>query len=185
MPYISSSNITVFPCANRGGSYNMYSRMTSEYNLTNIVNQLLDVDSFVITPSLSDQSEISFNIHGYYFTVSDYTNITSLEGLQSAKDIYACIVVNTETSQQSNLQYQELNVFNSSGTPGGINLDNSADSTFRGVFFNTSAIEGVGVYCLHILTQVDGEWQIPQESTVKFITNSNKVSVSIDDGVLS
>lgn len=188
MPYINSNNINVFPCANRGGNYDLPSRLTSEYNLTNIINQLLDADSFVITTTLSDQSPISFNIHGYYFNVTDYTIITSLSGLESASDIYASIIVSSSTSAEGNISFQELNVFNSSGTAGGLNLDDSATTTFRGIIFtadDTLSNPSQGIYTLHILTKSGSSWVVPAESTVKFITNSNKRSVCIDDGILS
>ena len=45
MSQIKSSSISVFPCANRGKfgdtNFNLQSRLTSEYNLTSIINHII------------------------------------------------------------------------------------------------------------------------------------------------
>ena len=181
MSYINSNAINVFPCANRGSDYNLQSRLTSEYNLTNIINQLIDQDSFVITSVLTTDGPLAFNIHGYYFNVSNYTSIT---GLGLGNDIYAYIRVFSSTS--NGVVFQELGT---SGTEEGTELD--SNSTFMGVNFVATQEEvptsgdNNFYYSLHILHSDNGtNWTIPEESTVKFITNSTRRSIRIDDGEL-
>lgn len=178
MPYINSNSINVFPCANRGTAYNLQSRLTSEYNLTNIINQLIDTDSFVISNNLSNG--LSFNIHGYYFNVSNYQDITNLDS--SWTDVYAQITI-AHNELESGLVFDELTV---NGTEDvSTNLD--ADTTFTGVAFtSTKPAEAQNHYFLHILHRdsTSSDWYIPPESTVKFVTNSTRCSIKIDDGEL-
>ena len=174
MPYINSNAINVFPCANRGKAYNLQSRLTSEYNLTNIINQLIDVDSFVITTQInSDQKALSFNIHGYYFNVADYTSITNLDA--SWTDVYAQITI--ASNKVDGLVFNELTIV---GTE-------DVDTDFTGVdFTGTKPAEAQDHYSLHILHRdsTSSAWYIPPESTVKFVTNSTRRSIKIDDGEL-
>ena len=39
-------------------------------------------------------------------------------------------------------------------------------------------------YNLHLLTKIDNEWVIPEDSKIKFRTNEHHRSISIDDGIL-
>ena len=181
MPYINSNAINVFPCANRGTAYNLQSRLTSEYNLTNIINQLIDVDSFVITTQInSDQKALSFNIHGYYFNVTDYTSITNLD--TSWTDVYAQITI-AHNELEGGLVFDELTV---NGTED-VATDLDVDTNFTGVAFTgTKPSEEQDHYSLHILHRdsTSSDWYIPPESTVKFVTNSTRRSIKIDDGEL-
>lgn len=177
MPYIKSNAINVFPCANRGTAYNLQSRLTSEYNLTNIINQLIDTDSFVISNNLSNG--ISFNIHGYYFNVSDYKEITNLDS--SWTDVYAEITIASNTID--GLTFNELTI---NGTED-VATDLDADTNFTGIAFtDTKPAEAQDHYSLHILHRdsTSSDWYIPPESTVKFVTNSTRRSIKIDDGEL-
>ena len=64
-----SDNVRVFPSAYRitkaEGKYN------SEENFTNIINSIVDVDSYVI--SLSSNNTLKIVIHGYYFEILNFT----------------------------------------------------------------------------------------------------------------
>ena len=180
MPYIKSNAINVFPCANRGTAYNLQSRLTSEYNLTNIINQLIDTDSFVISNNLSNG--ISFNIHGYYFSVSDYTSITTLDS--SWTDVYATITISSDVLVDGVI-FNELIATRTAGIGASDSLDND-QTEFTGVAFSNSPAEGDNTYSLHILHRdsTGSSWYIPPESTVKFVTNSTRRSIKIDDGEL-
>ena len=184
MANLSSDSIKVFPCANRGTNYNLQARLTSEYNLTSIINQLIDTDSFVITPQVSStQTSLSFNIHGYYFNVDDYTKITSL-GI-SGNDIYAWIRVRSSTVD--GVIFYELATGGTEEETSEV-LDDS-NNNFLGVNFTSqSNIPQSGdnndIYSLYLLHNSSGTWQVPSESTVKFITSNTKRSVRIDDGTL-
>lgn len=187
MAYINSNSIDVFPCANRGGNHNLQSRLTSEYNLTNIINQLIDQDSFVITTSLTSGGPLSFNIHGYYFNVLNYNDIINL-GI-SGDDIYASIRIKANTST-GGVIFHELSVGGTEENEGsGLDDNDPTNGLFRGIIFTSpSDIPDAGgdqIYSLHILHRDSGVWSIPQESTVKFITDSSKRSIRIDDGELN
>ena len=180
MPYIKSNAINVFPCANRGTAYNLQSRLTFEYNLTNIINQLIDTDSFVISNNLSNG--ISFNIHGYYFSVSDYTSITNLDS--SWTDVYATITISSNVLVDGVI-FNELIVTGTEDIGASDSLDND-QTEFTGVAFSNSPAKGDNTYSLHILHRdsTGSSWYIPPESTVKFVTNSTRRSIKIDDGEL-
>lgn len=80
--------IKVFPAVNR--TTNLESRWLNEPNLTNLVNQLLDKESFLISDTLDDV--IKFNIHGYYFEI--YTAaLTEDAASNTAKAVYASIIL--------------------------------------------------------------------------------------------
>ena len=201
MAYLNSDNVVVFPCANRGGTYNLEARLTSEYYLTNIINQLIDKTSFVISPSISttglaDGTPISFNINGYYFHISNYMNIVNLfsSAETPSTDIYASIRVyaRTVTGYGANNRMLELVSYDSSSPAGDFPVDVTSGSTttFNGVDFTTSepedeSSEGDFRYSLHILHKEGANWFIPQDSTIKFVTNSDKACGRIDDAVLS
>lgn len=199
MAYLSSNNIAVFPCSNRGQGYNLGARLTSEYNLTNIVNQLLNVEAFVISPSygtsISTDTSISFNILGYYFNVASINDILDLFKDENPEDIYACIRVNTFTTTKSGetLNLQELTTLDSTtASDANMNVDldtvgESGSSVFMGVQFtktNPSVSDDVTSY-LHILHYDGDTWNIPEDSYIKFTSNNSTRAVTIDDGELS
>ena len=65
MAYITSDNITVFPSAKRANANTDYvkaSRALSEQNLIGLVNQLLEVKSFVISNEWDAEKDFQFNI---------------------------------------------------------------------------------------------------------------------------
>ena len=74
MGYIHSDNIKVFPTTQRSNK-DASARMMTEFNLTSIINRLVDMDSFIVTTHASNQEmddsieEYIFNINGYLFTV--------------------------------------------------------------------------------------------------------------------
>ena len=76
----NSENVYVFPVANRP-KYDPAGRLTTEYNLTSILNRLLDKKSFVVTqkdnntPIASEDKEFEFNINGYFFHIVDINNL--------------------------------------------------------------------------------------------------------------
>lgn len=74
--YLNSNQIRVFPTSKRNqeASGDTYSRYFTEYAITNIINRLVNEESFVITKSnstasfaLNTLSEFEINLGGYYF----------------------------------------------------------------------------------------------------------------------
>lgn len=183
MPFIESTNIGVFPSANRGDNYNLQARLTSEYNLTNIVNQLLDKDAFVITPKVSKDGEFAFNIHGYYFCIYNITTFLNKSDFTSATTIWAYIkiasAVNAIADTSEKVYYQLVDTSGEGGSP----LDR--DAGFTGVnFMSSQPADGDGIYMLQLLDKVGSSWVVHPESLIKFTTDSVHKSISIDDGTL-
>ena len=174
MEYIESSNIVVFPCANRSEDYNLQSRVMSEYNMTNIINQLTERDSFVISDTVDTGIPFEFNIHGYYFCVADYSKITEKFTGETDNKIYAVISINEQ--QKDNVIYKELAIIPSEQT----SLDDS-NGMFCGLGFVSSVEEPSSYYKLLILEKHEGLWVIPKNSKIKF---TSKFSVLVDDGDL-
>ena len=75
MFYLNTSDISLFPATNKPTDPS--SRLTTSYNLTNIVNRLLNVDGFVVDCDLefveNDYSKnfIEFNLNGYLIRVEN------------------------------------------------------------------------------------------------------------------
>lgn len=75
MFYLNTSDISLFPATNKPTDPS--SRLTTSYNLTNIVNRLLNVDGFVVDCDLDfgeddyDKNFIEFNLNGYLIRVEN------------------------------------------------------------------------------------------------------------------
>lgn len=101
--YIASNNVEVFPLAKPRPDQRT-SRLLYEENLTGIIRQVVDINSFIInngnTPSLNINyvvdannnvtstiadvtldSDLEFNIYGYYFKLKKGTSFKDLEDL--------------------------------------------------------------------------------------------------------
>lgn len=191
MSQIKSSSISVFPCANRGKfedtNFNLQSRLTSEYNLTSIINQLVDKNSFVISPSdisraVDTSSPISFNINGYYFKIDTIEN--AIGDFSNASNLYASIQLMTTNVPGFGDMIELSDTKNSDQVAGdtGQTLD---DAVFTGLDISDELPSAPDVYSLHILKKDRGSWYVPPESTIRFITDSKRRSVKIDDGELS
>ena len=85
---LNKNNIHVFPVTNKPSE--KQSRLTTEYNITNIVNRLLDNKSFVITSEVtSGESALEFNIQGYYVKVDKISDLIPVAN----SDCYAFIKI--------------------------------------------------------------------------------------------
>ena len=75
----SSTNIFIFPTTKRE-QISRSSRLLTEKNLVDIVNKLVDVDSFMITKNYSygSNKSLEFNIGGYYINVNDFDSVIDL-----------------------------------------------------------------------------------------------------------
>lgn len=191
MSQIKSSSISVFPCANRGKfgdtNFNLQSRLTSEYNLTNIINQLVDENSFVISPSdtsepVNTSEPISFNINGYYFKIDSIEN--AIGEFSNSDNLYASIQLMT-TNVPGFGDMIELSATGDSDEVAGDSGQTLDDAVFTGLDISDELPSGLNVYSLHILKKDGGSWYVPPESTIRFITDNKRRSVKIDDGELS
>lgn len=72
MGYVSQENIRIFPSSSRGvNSGHFGDNFVTEYNLSSIVNKLLDpkISGFLITTDIK-ANPVEFNIGGYFVSVS-------------------------------------------------------------------------------------------------------------------
>lgn len=183
--HVSSENIQIFPIANRKDK-DPLGRLTTEYNLTSILNKLLDVDGFVISWNKNDEI-IVFNLHGYLIT-ADLSNII---GSFSGNNIYAYITI-TDYNNEGATEYEKnfLAQLNGKDVMGNDTAVTNYGK-YTGVTFSdsepTSSQTDI-IYHLPILTRIDNSspWVIPENSTIKFKTDTaGNRSISIDDGILS
>ena len=84
--YSLSKNVQIFPVTQRN-IWDPLGRLTTEYNLTSILNKLLDVDGFVFTANNfngdkkapldidSDSTVLDFNLNGYIIHLKDLDNL--------------------------------------------------------------------------------------------------------------
>ena len=189
MAYLNSKNISVFPTTDRP-EHDPLGRLTTEYNLTSLLNTLLGVDGFVITdPGNAENTsngnerlenaiyspttttgtvKFQFNIKGYIFTIHNLGNLigqlTSTASTSTA--IYASIDIksdynNTNTSDNPNKTlFQRLS--------GG----NDTSEGYKNVTFSDSDPSSdsslSNYYNLKILEKHsdDGNWYIPKESKI-------------------
>ena len=211
---ISTSNINVYPCANRTGTdINAY--MNTEYNIVSIVNRLVDQKSFVVSNAIESSSKFVFNINGYLFTV-DSTELTG----KTVKNnyLYAIICVgetsvgNTPTTTTTFKELIPIDVdvsegMDNSGVFNGVVFKNfgtlltnvsgwqtsytstiSSDSIFQGITISNSGnSQNITLYTLPILFRSSSDkYTIPDISKIKFMTSNDGTcrSIKIDDGEL-
>lgn len=158
MAYLNSSYINIYPLAKaRQNADQKWNRLTSEFNMVNIIRQLLPKNSqgFVIDWAPATNN-IKFNIGGYYVEA----NLTA--DILSGENIYANIKINADSSLPEIIGQDETTEPNN-GKYSGISFDNAAisDSTHL-------------TYSLHLLTkpQDSSTWVIPEESKFPFGSDS-------------
>ena len=65
--YLSSYNVEIFPCTTRDIQFQRNARLFSEYNTSNLINQLITNDGFIITKqdNLATSYLFEFNIQHF------------------------------------------------------------------------------------------------------------------------
>ena len=175
--YLESDKIQIFPTSNRDSAYQAQARLMTESNIINIVNRLVDKDSFIINHK---DTSIDFNIHGYWIHVPDIVPVTLSiqQEFPNATSIYAKITINT-TQSGTQPEFKTINGTDTEAAGGG--------QIYTGVEFVTtkSSSGDTGTpYYLHLLEKVGNTWQVPEDSKVRFTTGAETRSVTIDDGDL-
>ena len=175
MAYLNSDNISVFPCANRDAKY-IASKLTTERNLTNIINSIVTTDGFVLSYSITSEGtkSIQFVLGGYYFEVQNL-DVSSTE-FASATTIYANIKLGGTAPY---LEIQNLDPTKQQDST----LDTSGN--FCGLSL-TKDPAGAGYTSLRILSRAttSGAWQIPETSKIRLVSGAGNITVKIDDGEL-
>lgn len=209
--YLNSTNIGVFPTSGRP-QYDPLGRLTTEYNLTSMLNNLLSVDGFVITDpgaytetgyDLGSNSittikqPFQFNIKGYIFTIHDVNSLIEGANENSYTEIYAHLIIDenigttlTKTAtEDGNKNVQRITSIHNTDTE-----QDDGSYKYKGIEFNNSLEDtsdrdqssNQSHYALKILEKIGSEWYIPEESKIKFKTTTagNRRDISIDDGIL-
>lgn len=204
MSNLISENIIVFPATQR--TKDAAASFTTEYNLTSLINKLLDVDAFVVSHELESTGDtiknIQFNIRGYYF---DCVNIQKPDTTLPDDTLYLNAQIQIKRANYStsdNFQnYQQLQGIDITNSPNedvykGLDLAWETEAHFPDP--STGKLESIidmSAEPTEIITftlikrQKNGEsytFTIPQESKLKLKTtkNGSQRSVTIDDGVL-
>ena len=161
---IQSDNVQVFPSTRRS-NYQVSARLMSESSFANIVNRLIDTEGFVITSdedvaasqaSSPTTTVFEFNIHGYYFKISDVPEL--FNEFSSATSVYAAITLDVPSVDSI---YYELQ--GQDNVVGNVSL-------YSGVQFYSSAVTGTNIYCLKLFERqaTSSAWLVPQDSRIKF-----------------
>lgn len=139
MGFVASSDIHAYPVASRGAGY-PYSRISTEYNLTQGIRAISSKDGFVVSPANQVLTKIAFVVGGYYFE-ADATAVKNSADIASfPATVYATIVLSgdeykRELSQQSS---------------GEQITSTDADKQFTGVSFSTSkSSDGISIPILY------------------------------------
>ena len=171
MAYLNSAKISVFPCANRGAEY-IASKLTTERNLTNIINSIVTTEGFVL--HYVKDGHIQFVLSGYYFDID--TSDAAITG-STATNIYASIKLG---GTDPYLELQNMD--------GAQAQDTTLDGTkgFLGLELTDTKPTGSGYKSLLILSRAttDDAWQVPETSKIRMISETGNITVKIDDGEL-
>ena len=201
--FLNSEAVGVFPTTGRPQK-DPLGRLTTEYNLTSLINTLLDVDGFVITHQALDENKkiipfkadgnnintdipFQFNIKGYIFTIhnlKDFLNDSNISSLNPDSEnpvipIYASIELKLDAgSATTSTGDENLNRIQSI-----VGIDDDKGK-YKGLRFDNVADKG-RIYLKILEKRLDG-WYIPEESKIKLKTSKagDNKSVSIDDGVI-
>lgn len=192
--FVPSENIVAYPISNRSGIYSISSRISTEYNITNLINQLKDIDSFVIkyiknsATGSEDNSYIEFCMLGYYFKINHIDKYKI-----NKEPLYAAIKLDEENVTIGDIttggfKYIQRDIAPIEGnTPikgsdgnNKIDLD-SNDGGFYGLKLTYIHPEAPNLSSLKLF---DSNGNVPFESQIKLITDKTHRSISIDDGDL-
>lgn len=200
--YLNSEAVGVFPTTGRPQK-DPLGRLTTEYNLTSLINTLLDVDGFVITHQALDQNNkitpfkvddtntdipFQFNIKGYIFTIHNLksflsnSNISSLNPNPNPVPVYASIKIKIDAgSSITSTGNENLNRIQS--IVGIDAVEGIYNGKYTGLSFDNVANDEERIYLKILEKRTDG-WYIPEESKIKLKTSKpgDNRSVSIDDG---
>lgn len=190
--FLNSEAVGVFPTTGRPQK-DPLGRLTTEYNLTSLINTLLDVDGFVITNNIdgfdnNSTGAFQFNIKGYIFTIHKIGDFLGSSDLSTFNDLYASIKINLSAgSSTTSTGNENLNKIQSVEGEDVFKVGDENYGKYTGLKFSDSNPTD-GSYYLHILklNSTQKRWYIPEESKIKLKTSKSgdNRSISIDDGVI-
>lgn len=174
--YIQSDYILVFPSARRANKQ-VTARLVSEDRVAGLTYQLIDTAGYVTTEDVEsgqsyDNIPISFNIHGYNFTIDKGSHLFDIMP-QGSLNIYANIYLD-KTSEYIELKGQDDPI---TATP----ITEDTQFVFKGVSFSATKDTSAD-YSLLILKRmnINSSWYIPKLSRIKFKQPS--LDIDIDGG---
>ena len=187
--YLNNKAVGIFPTTGRPQK-DPLGRLTTEYNLTSLINTLLDVDGFVITNNIdgfdsTSQIDFQFNIKGYIFTIHKIGDLLGSSDLSDFNTLYASIKLKLDAGGSATSTGDEnLNRIQSIDGEDILKVGDENFGKYTGLKFSNSKIDGF--YSLPILEKRDEKWYIPEESKIKLKTSKSgdNRSISIDDGVI-
>jgi hypothetical protein len=135
MGYIASNDIHAYPVANRGGDY-PFSRISTEYNTTQMTRNIVDKPGYVITSINSETSTTSLNtlefvVDGYFFRTT-FKYAYDASGLSGAGTVYAYIKLSNTDQTQELSPLEEVSAGDDSGTFYDIGFTGSTSSIPEG-----------------------------------------------------
>ena len=152
---INSNNIVVFPSVNRSvaGTTHKEAVQFTELNVTQIINRIVDRDSFIVKVSdvVDNKVDITINIFGYYF------DIKQLDLSSFSTSIYAYVDILNKVDGVTisyNLVGEDSNdVFT------GLNIVSTVPS-------NTDVTKTR--YSLLLFTKTNNVWSVNEDALIKF-----------------
>ena len=178
MAILSNNNISTFPSSMR--TQDVYSRFTTENNLVNMVNGIVDTDGYVRSIGSDNDQTIEFVLGGYFFR----TTIASIQTkLNSTDKIYAFAIVGYTSSTSGSVVVGsnpgDTRLVGWSGDAIQTNVEDSGN--FIGVNFvsdisdipevnGTSIPNTFKVYSLLLAEKTGNSWGVPATSYKKFGT---------------
>lgn len=189
MAILSNNNISTFPSSMR--TQDVYSRFTTENNLVNMVNGIVDTDGYVRSIGSDTDQTIEFVLGGYFFR----TTIALIQtALNSTDKIYAFAIVGYNySSSGTTVVGSDPGDARLVGWSGGAIQTNVEDSgNFIGVNFvsdisdipevnGTSIPNTFKVYSLLLAEKTGNSWGVPATSYKKFGT----LTTSEVDGIVT
>lgn len=193
--YLNSEDVTIFPSTRRATTY-VKSKLMSEASVVNIINKLVDKDSFVITEDKDTVDEknsyansaFEFNIHGYYFRVEKGSLLFDLA--TGKNRIYANIVVDEsldfpeivgiDTTDKTTPTEETLYYYNGLR----ITLDNPLKTSTDGTIYSLQLFEkyqgNPAGWVVPTYGAEKSAWIVPASSRIKF--NQYSLNLNIDGG---
>ena len=179
---IASRNISVFTTTLREG-VDPAAKYTTEYNLTSLINKLIDKDAFVIDNNVSvsnfTMGSLDFNIMGYYFSLKDVNleDLVSSMGTNTIEYINATIKIAEQSYNGTNFKnwYQLTNPIEEEET-----IDSSKPTTYyKGVELSRNSYTTFDNEAIGDGFQKDGSKNIrtKQESSATFTGNIYKFTI--------
>lgn len=170
MAVVASNKISTFPSSMR--TTDVYSRFTTERNLVNMVNGIVETDGYVkYFNSITNKQEIGFVLGGYFFETALTDILASLGGSPTEVWAYAIVGYNSAGGVGSVIGDSRLVGYNNDGVQSSVDLN----SNFIGVNFTSEEPEipsGLGetfnFYKLQLVAGSGTNWAVPSDSTIKF-----------------